>query len=88
MNEYNSKDAIHCPECGWIFPRELLENLVKGRTVYCERCGSESKRTDFNEADLARNLKQLVNTVKEKSGKAVSKIRDRLRKAFKKTRDT
>ncbi len=72
-------EPIRCPECDWDYPTELISSLLRGQAVYCEKCGSESKRSDFNEIDLKKNIKEIISVVKKQSGKALFRIKEKLK---------
>lgn len=46
--------VFKCNECGEIFPREVVEELIlKGKTAYCEKCGFPFK-SEFTKKDYKK----------------------------------
>ncbi|MHA1109456.1 MAG: hypothetical protein ACTSRE_00015 [Promethearchaeota archaeon] len=45
--------AFKCSECSELFPKELVDEILKGKTVLCERCGfpfrSQFTKKDYKE---------------------------------------
>ena len=45
--------AFKCSECAELFPKELVDEILKGKTVLCERCGfpfrSQFTKKDYKE---------------------------------------
>ena len=66
---------IECKECGWNFPEELVDLLIKEGTIYCETCGAINTRKDFNlrieelesDKNLSNNLREMLLAAKKKS---------------------
>jgi protein-arginine kinase activator protein McsA len=51
----NSKeDSIICKECGWNIPEELFTKLLNGDHIYCEKCGFEIIKSDYNIPQISR----------------------------------
>ena len=59
MNEENI-NIISCRECGWDFPIELVEQLIKGEleVIYCESCGAELNKQEINTKEISEAIKQ------------------------------
>ena len=75
----SQNEHVQCPECGWNLPMELVKKLLETSSVYCEKCGMEIRRADFNEAELRDNLKTLLNTVRKGSSKLFSKLKKKIK---------
>ena len=33
-------NELKCKECGWSFPRDLINEYLRSHEVYCEKCGT------------------------------------------------
>lgn len=44
----NEKEEIVCLECGWNIPDELFAQLLDQDYIYCEKCGAEIYKKDYN----------------------------------------
>lgn len=91
-NEEESPFA--CKECGWKFPQELLDNLIKKEeeTIYCEQCGTQNNRNDFSERQISQKIHQeksktlftLLSSTKKKSKENKNKLETKLKEMNKK----
>jgi uncharacterized Zn finger protein len=91
-NEEESPFA--CKECGWKFPQELLDNLIKKEeeTIYCEQCGTPNNRNDFSERQISQKIHQeksktlftLLSSTKKKSKENKNKLETKLKEMNKK----
>ena len=79
-----SKKIYICNECGFNFPIQLSGLIENNIQVFCEKCGAESKKMDFNAVDLKKNLKELYSVAKDQAGKAFSKRRKKIKTMRKK----
>ena len=79
-----------CKECGWQFPKELIDNLIKEEqeSIYCEQCGTENHKKDFGESQISQKIQQektkklhsLFSTAKKKSKEYKEKIKSQFKK--------
>ena len=83
LNKEEPNEIISCKECEWIFPEELVRNLIKGVPVYCEKCGAEINRQGFTMPQLENYLKSFLSTVKKT---VLSKVKGTLKKVKKKAK--
>lgn len=44
----DEKEEIVCLECGWYIPDELFAKLLDQDHIYCEKCGAEIYKKDYN----------------------------------------
>lgn len=42
------KEEIVCLECGWYIPDELFIKLLEQDHIYCEMCGAEINKNEYN----------------------------------------
>lgn len=54
-----------CKECGWVVPQELIQNISNGKSIYCERCGSEIKLSIPSIKNIEKNQKDLRGLLKD-----------------------
>jgi len=88
------KNPFVCKECGWRFPEELVENLIKKKeeTIYCEQCGTANNSKDFSERQISQKIQQeksktlfsLLKSAKKKSTEHKKKIESNLDEVKKK----
>ena len=79
-----------CKECGWQFPKDLIDNLIKDEeeSIYCEQCGTENHKKDFGESQISQKIQQektkklhsLFSTAKKKSKEYKEKIKSQFKK--------
>ncbi len=85
-----------CKECGWYIPQDLIENLIQGKQIYCERCGSVNGEQDFPIQKLNQIKKgqsthpTLLNTfssIRKKSSIFTKKLKTRIKEAMEKSEE-
>ncbi|MCK4796950.1 MAG: hypothetical protein KAT05_06180 [Spirochaetes bacterium] len=86
----NGESQFLCKECGWQFPKELIDNLIKEEeeSIYCEQCGTVNNKKDFGERQISqkihqeksKNLYTLFSAAKKKSKEYREKIKSHLKK--------
>ncbi|MHA1488403.1 MAG: hypothetical protein ACTSRI_01965 [Promethearchaeota archaeon] len=54
-----------CKECGWVVPQELIQNISNGKSIYCERCGSEIKLSIPSINNIEKNQKDFFGLLKD-----------------------
>ena len=55
----DQKDSgFACKECGSQFPPELTELLISGESIFCESCGTENNKKDFDEHKITHVVQQ------------------------------
>ncbi len=74
----NNKDKFTCKECNWQFPRELIDNFLKGSEIFCEECGmiNIKEANQVERQDIPTKLKNMVSKVKTKTTTLKKKIKD------------
>ena len=84
------KEEIVCLECGWDIPDELFAKLLDQDHIYCEMCGAEIYKKDYNiqvsQFKSKQTQKALVDNLlaiaRKKSAEYKEKIKSKW-KAFK-----
>ena len=88
----DQKDSsFACKECGSQFPSELTELLISGESIFCESCGTENTKKDFDERQITHVIQQKKSknlfgilssareSVKKKSAQVKKKIKSKLK---------
>ena len=79
-----------CKECGWQFPKELVDSLIKEEEpIYCEKCGIANNKNDFNERQISQKIheeksKNLFTILSNTKKKIKKKIESKLKESRKK----
>jgi len=72
-----------CKECGWEVPSDLIQNLLNGQPIYCEKCGFEINPTNLDIEKLKIDYKELYLDAKIKAFKfAKNRILKPLKKKY------
>ena len=78
-------ESIVCKECGWDIPEELFAKLLDQDHIYCEMCGAEIYKKDYNIQISQYKSKQtqkalvesLLNIARKKSAEYKQKIKSK-----------
>ena len=68
-----------CIECGWIFPADLIGKLIEGNPVYCEKCGKENVKENFNSETLQEEYDSLFLKIGKMTKTASKKFYETLK---------
>ena len=71
------ENGFACKECGGPFPSELTELLISGESIFCESCGVENTKKDFDE-------RQITHVIQQKKSKTLWGVLSNAKKAAKK----
>jgi DNA-directed RNA polymerase subunit RPC12/RpoP len=88
----NEKEsAFACKECGSQFPSELNELLINGESIFCESCGTENTKKDFDERKIthvvqqkkSKNLWNVLTNAKKAAIKKKNQVKKKIKSKLK-----
>jgi len=87
--------TIICKECNWEIPEELFLKLLDVEPIYCEECGAEIYKKDYNIQHITqiktkqkqKILVDLLSIARKKSVEYRDKIKSKLREIKEKPQD-
>ncbi len=85
------ENEFSCKECGSLFPTELTELLLKGESIFCENCGTENIKKDFDELQITQKIQQkksknlvgIFSSARESVKKKSKQVKKRIKKVIK-----
>jgi len=80
-------DSIVCKECGWEIPDELFSKLLDIEPIYCEECGAEIYKRDYNIQHVThlktkqkqKTLVDLLSIARKKSIEYKEKLKSKIK---------
>ncbi len=84
--------SIYCKECGWQFPEELFLKLLDVEPIYCESCGAEIYKRDYDIQHIThlktkQKQKTLVETLLSIAKKKSIEYRDKVKSKIKEIKE-
>ena len=81
------EDKIFCKECGEQIPEELFSVLLDQEPIYCEACGAEIYKRDYNIQHISRikakqkqsTLVDLLSVARKKSLEYRDKLKSKIK---------
>ncbi|MFX1340594.1 MAG: hypothetical protein ACFFDK_18435 [Promethearchaeota archaeon] len=90
-----AEDKIFCRECGEQIPDELFTTLLDQEPIYCESCGAEIYKKDYNLQHIRhiktkqkqKTLVDLLSIARKKTFEYKDKIKSKLKEIKERPRD-